>query len=154
MRNALTAAAAAGLALALAGGAALAQEGGRPLSVALTGAAEKPGPGDPDGSGKAELRLNPGQNQVCYELAVSKIGTPVAAHIHRGAATESGPPVVDLKAPAGGMSSGCATPKAGTTVKAIMDNLGGYYVNVHSQDIPAGAVRGQLASPAKGPKTP
>jgi hypothetical protein len=33
---------------------------GRRLTTSLTGAAERPGPGDPDGSGTARLRVNPG----------------------------------------------------------------------------------------------
>ena len=43
---------------------ALAQEGGRPLNTSLSGAAEKPAPGDPDGSGSAALRVIVGQNQI------------------------------------------------------------------------------------------
>src|SRR5688572_17775666 len=39
---------------------ALAADGGRPFTATLTGAAEVPGPGDPDGSGTATLRFNPG----------------------------------------------------------------------------------------------
>ena len=39
----------------------VADEGGRPFTVSLTGSAEVPGPGDPNGSGTAHLRLNPGQ---------------------------------------------------------------------------------------------
>ena len=49
---------------------AAADDGGRPFTVALTGAAERPGPGDPDGSGTATLRLNPGQEEVCFTLTV------------------------------------------------------------------------------------
>ncbi len=51
------------------------QPGGRPITIRLTGAAEVPGPGDPDGTGTARLTLNPGKNQVCYELTVDKIAT-------------------------------------------------------------------------------
>jgi hypothetical protein len=43
-----------------------ADDSGRPFSTALTGAAEVPGPGDPDGSGQARIRLNSGQGEVCY----------------------------------------------------------------------------------------
>ena len=35
---------------------AAADDGGRPINVAMTGAAERPGPGDPDGTG---LRQRP-----------------------------------------------------------------------------------------------
>ena len=45
-----------------------ADTGGRPLTASLTGAAEVPGPGDPDGTGTALITLNQGQNEVCFEL--------------------------------------------------------------------------------------
>ena len=34
----------------------------------LTGAAEVPGPGDPDGGGTVQVTLNPDKNEVCYDL--------------------------------------------------------------------------------------
>ena len=46
--------------------AASAEDGGRPITVQMTGAAERPGPGDPDGTGTATFRINPGQSEVCY----------------------------------------------------------------------------------------
>jgi CHRD domain len=133
-------------ALALSVGA-LAGDGGRPFTTALTGAAEVPGPGDPDGSGTAVIRLNHGQEQVCFELSVSNITLPATgAHIHVGTATESGGVVVPLIAPdATGTSSGCVSADA-ELIKAIMQNPENYYVNVHTVPLyAAGAVRGQLS---------
>ena len=46
--------------LAVAGIAVAQQDAGRPFSVSMNGAAEVPGPGDPDGTGRAQLRVNPG----------------------------------------------------------------------------------------------
>jgi hypothetical protein len=43
-------------------------DGGRPFTTTLLGANEVPGLGDPDGSDTATLRLNPGQEEICYEL--------------------------------------------------------------------------------------
>ena len=124
--------------------AAVAQEGGRPLSAHLTGAAEKPGPGDPDGAGHATFRVNVGQSQVCYDVSVEKISPAAAAHIHKGGPTESGPPVVMLKAPgADGKIKDCATADQ-AVVKDILQNPGGYYINVHTADFKPGAIRGQL----------
>lgn len=116
---------------------------GRPLTIELTGTAERPGPGDPDGSGTAYLRLNPGQEQICYALEVSGIAPAVAAHIHVAGPDEPGPVVVPLDPPASGTSSGCADVDR-DLVTAILKDPGGYYVNVHTADFPAGAVRGQL----------
>jgi hypothetical protein len=118
-------------------------EGGRPLTVTLTGEAEVPGPGAADGAGTATLRLNPGQEEICYELSVSGIGEATAAHIHQGAAGEAGPPVVTLEAPVDGSSSGCA-PVERALVRTMIQNPEGFYVNVHNEEFPDGAVRGQL----------
>jgi hypothetical protein len=110
----------------------------------MTGAAEVPGPGDPDGSGSAVLRLNRGQGEICYELAVSGIAPAFAAHIHVGTAGVAGPVVVPLAAPSEGSSSGCAAVDR-DLVKAIIQHPENYYVNVHNAEYPAGAVRGQLS---------
>lgn len=119
------------------------QKGGRPLTTTLSGAAEVPGPGDPDGTGTVKITLNPGQNQVCYELTVEKIGTATAAHIHSGAADVAGPVVLTLKAPAGGSENDCATLDR-DKINDIIRNPADYYVNVHNEEYPSGAIRGQL----------
>ena len=120
-------------------------KGGRKLETNLTGPAEVPGPGDPDGTGKAELRLRKGQGQICAELNVSNITLPaLGAHIHQAPVGVAGPIVVTLPTPdADGMVEGCVA--AGRPlVEAILANPAGYYVNVHTSDYPAGAIRGQL----------
>ena len=118
--------------------------GGRPLYTVLTGAAEVPGPGDPDGSGTAKLRLNQGQGTICFEITVSNIITPTAAHIHLGITGISGPVVVSLSAPVNGVAIGCTTASK-DLIKAIRQSPADYYVNVHTSDYPAGALRGQLS---------
>ena len=117
--------------------------GGRPLSTSMNGAAEVPGPGDPDGTGTAKITLNHGQGQVCYELTVTGIGEATLAHIHDGDTGEAGPPVVTLEAPADGSSDGCVDASQ-DLIKDIVQNPAGYYVNVHNAEYPNGAVRGQL----------
>ena len=118
--------------------------GGRKLQTSLTGAAEVPGPGDPDGTGTAQITVNAGQNQVCYKLNVSNIAPATAAHIHEAAPTAAGPVVVTLGAPTSGMSSGCVTLTRELALEILKDPAD-YYVNVHNAAFPAGAVRGQLA---------
>ena len=125
-------------------GAALADDGGRPITVQMTGAAERPGPGDPDGTGTAEFRINPGQSEVCYTLTVSNIEPATAAHIHRAPPTSAGPIVVHLEAPTDGSSSGCATVTR-ALAQELIRNPGAFYVNVHNAPFPPGAVRGQLS---------
>ena len=119
------------------------QTGGRPLTTMLTGSAEVPGPGDPDGSGKVQLTFNPGKNQICYELKVEGVDTPTAAHIHEAVAGKAGPPVVTLMVPGTGSSKDCATAPQ-KTILAILKDPANYYVNVHNDEYPGGAVRGQL----------
>lgn len=126
---------------------ATADDGGRPFTTTLTGAAEIPGPGDPDGSGTASLTLNPGQEEVCFELSVSNITLPTTgAHIHVGTATQFGPVVVGLTPPGtSGTSSGCVSADR-DLILAIIKNPENYYVNVHTVPLyAAGAVRGQLS---------
>ncbi len=149
MRKRLFIGLAAGLAAAFAlGGVAQAGDGGRPFTVALSGAAEVPGPGDPDASGTASLSLNPGREEVCLDVDWADVdGTVTAAHIHVGDATVAGPVVVPLfsGAFAGTDSvSGCVDADR-ELILEIIRNPENYYVNVHSiPGFAAGAIRGQL----------
>jgi hypothetical protein len=149
MRNRLWAAIAA-LAVVLAvTSVAAAANGGRPLSTDLTGAEEFPGPGDANATGQADLRLNQGQNRVCFEVSWSDIdGAVFAGHIHVGPPGVAGPIVVGLfeGAFAGTDSvSGCVEDVDAGLIKDIRQNPAAYYVNVHSAPgFEGGAVRGQL----------
>lgn len=107
--------------------------------------------GDPNGRGEAYVfGIDGDPTTLCYVLTVDKIGTPVAAHIHEGAAGANGPVVVNLAAPADGNAADCLTEgEAGKfvgdqTVAEILANPDNYYVNVHNADYPGGAIRGQL----------
>ena len=131
------------LPLAAAATSSAARHGGRPITAQMTGAAERPGPGDPDGSGTARFRVNPGQGRICYTLTVANIEPATAAHIHRAPATAAGPVVVGLAAPTGGSSEGCADVTR-ALAQEIIRNPGAFYVNVHNTPYPGGAVRGQL----------
>ena len=55
-------------------------DGGRPLSAALSRANEVP-PADPDGSGFAEVTLNQGQGEVCWNISVENISTRLSTII-------------------------------------------------------------------------
>jgi len=113
------------------------------IKANLTGAAEVPGPGDPNGGGTVQITLNPDKNEVCYELTLTKVDEATAAHIHEGAVGKDGPVKVGLDAPKGDSAKGCKTAEA-AVVKDIMANPANYYVNVHNAAHPKGAVRGQL----------
>jgi hypothetical protein len=128
-----------------------ADQGGRPFSTVLTGEAEVtdagvPNQGDLDGTGSAKITVNPGQEEVCFELSVAGITLPaIGAHIHEGVAGENGPVVVPLEPPpdATGVSSGCAQVSRELAL-AIIQDPENYYVNVHTTDFENGALRGQL----------
>lgn len=113
------------------------------ITASLSGANEVP-PADPDGSGSATVKINTGKGLVCYELTVTGIGTVIAAHIHNAPVGVNGPVVVPLSPPTSGSSSGCVE-VVRSLAKAIASAPQDYYVNVHTQDYPAGAIRGQLS---------
>jgi hypothetical protein len=111
------------------------------LEASLTGEKEVPGPGDPNGRGEAEVKVY--KAKVCYTLEVRRIAPAAAAHIHLGLRGEAGPIVAELKPPTDGSSSGCvAVPRALSL--ELKEHPGRYYVNVHNEPYPDGAVRGQL----------
>jgi hypothetical protein len=117
--------------------------GGRAFPIALTGEAESPA-GDPVGTATATVRLRAGQGQLCYQVAAKNLPAAAAMHIHKGETGIAGPVVVPLRTPGpDGTASGCA-PAARTLVASILGDPGSYYLNVHTSDFAAGAVRGQL----------
>ena len=122
------------------------RNGGRKVSATLTGAAEVPGPGDENGAGLFEARINPGTERICYTLTASQIDTATAAHIHIGGPTEAGDPVLTLDTPDGDDddSEDCQDIDRGLA-QMLIQNTANYYVNVHNGPFPQGAIRGQLS---------
>lgn len=121
----------------------LAEVGAETYKADLTGAQEVGG-GDPDGSGRAEISISDELNQVCWDLnSIRNIGTITAAHIHVGAAGTNGPPVFTLNSANEGGWRGCKS-AAEWTQNRIEGNPEAFYVNVHTAEFPAGAIRGQL----------
>ena len=114
-----------------------------PIEIELKGAEEVPGPGDPDGSGKAKITFNHDKGEICYDLSVKNIGEATLAHIHNGAAGQAGDVKVMFDPPKKGSSKGC-TKVDHELIQDIMANPANYYVNVHNTEFPKGALRGQL----------
>lgn len=119
-------------------------------TVQLTGAAECNAAGvcnlgDADGAGTATVRLIRQTSYVCYRVDVRNIELPsVGTHIHRGPRTGAGGIVVDMTPPnASGVSRGCTTVPV-ALLDEIAANPSAFYVNVHTRDRPAGAIRAQL----------
>lgn len=110
----------------------------------LTGAQEVGG-GDPDGAGRAEISISDEFGQVCWDLnGISGIDTITAAHIHFGARGTNGPPVFTLRQANEGGWKGC-TDGSEWTQNRLEGNPEMFYVNVHTQAYPNGAIRGQLS---------
>jgi hypothetical protein len=111
----------------------------------LGGDAEDP-PGDPDGTGTATITIDPDTREVCWDLTTENIADATASHIHEGAAGVSGGVVVPLDVDGfSGTASDCATAPDEADLDAILANPAGFYVNIHTEDYPPGAIRGQLA---------
>jgi MFS superfamily sulfate permease-like transporter len=120
-----------------------------PLFAALNGNREvsesgQTGQGDKNGSGSFSATFDGGK--LCFGLTVANIQKPIAAHIHRAAAGKNGDVVHSLKAPGKGdpgASSACANIES-ALANQIRNNPKGFYVNVHTDSFPGGAIRGQL----------
>jgi CHRD domain len=126
------------------------------LFAELRGTNERPQPGtsgragDRNALGSASVTID--APRLCFGLAIRGTDKPVAAHIHRGGRNQNGPVVVPLgqgdtgEVPASGdpgAASACVTASA-AVLRAIRRSPARYYVNVHTNDHPAGALRGQL----------
>ncbi len=104
------------------------------------------GEGNPDGSGSATITIDPDTGEVCYDLTVDGIGPVTASHIHVGAEGENGDVVVPLDTDGfDGTSSACVD-ASDADLDAIIADPAGYYVNIHTEEFPAGAIRGQLVA--------
>lgn len=108
----------------------------------LTGESVDPGPGDPDGGARLIVTSDGHDDEVCYSLEVDSLGPVQALHIHSrpGGGEE---PVADLTNPATASSRGCLAVDA-AVMAAIARSAGDYYVDVHTADLPQGAVGGKL----------
>lgn len=112
------------------------------LTADLAGGAET----DEDGSGTASVVLDPDAGTACWTFAVENIDPVTVSHIHEGAAGTDGGVVVDLDLDGfDGSSEGCNDAADAATLQAIIDDPPGYYVNIHNEAFPGGAIRGQLA---------
>jgi CHRD domain len=113
------------------------------MQVTLSGAREVPKAGDPDGKGVLQLAFDKAKNQICYDLQVEHIDMATGVYIHSGEAGQTGAAKVILGVPGEGTAQGCvkSDPKL---MQEILQNPSHYYVNVHNDEYPEGAIRGQL----------
>jgi len=130
----------------LGAGAGPASAGDAYLTTILTGAAERPGPGDPDGIGRAVITVRDDSNQLCLSLQFWNVALPTTGlHIHLAPPTAAGPVVVPFANPTNYQTYQCVTVANEDLLDNIAANPGQYYVNVHTQPgFAGGAIRGQL----------
>ncbi len=117
------------------------------LTTTLAGANE-PGGGDTDGFGTATIAIS--GTTVTYFFTEGNLATITGAHIHKGLPGVNGNIVIAFSAITstcgcfnGGVSSGSVTADQ-TLINDIIANPAGYYVNIHTNEKPGGAIRGQL----------
>lgn len=141
--------AATGLTLGLTASVGAQGSGDRAIFAVMTGAKEvdaNGNRGDGDANGRGSFSATLDGRQLCYGIQVKNINDPVAAHIHRGGTRVAGPVVQELDHPTSGdpgASSACVRVSR-SFARSLRSNPGGFYVNVHTPDLPNGAVRGQL----------
>lgn len=102
--------------------------------------------GDPDGTGTALITVNRGLRTICWETTVANITLPAtASHIHKAGVGVRGPIVVTLSPPGStGYATGCSSDVDAGLLRDILQNPASYYVNVHTTDYPASAIRAQM----------
>lgn len=102
--------------------------------------------GDPNGRGEAYV-FSTGGGVVCYVVEVEKIDPATAAHIHEAPVGQNGPVIVTLSPPTNGTSAGCIdTGDENLAADITLREPSEYYVNVHNETFPSGAVRAQLGN--------
>ena len=117
----------------------------RRLQSELSGGEEIPGPGDPDGTGDARVKIKLNQSELCVDMEVENIDQATATHIHHAPAGSAGAVVISLPIPdEEGEAKGCISVN-NNLLEAIKENPQDYYINVHNNPYPNGAIRGQLS---------
>jgi hypothetical protein len=140
MKVRLSAAVVVALGLAVLVVASTATAGGTFRRAALSGGAS----GDPDATGVAIFQLNAAQGTVCFYFDVKNLdGVVTAAHIHSVATNAI---VFPLAPVSGARASGCVTGQDSAVVKDIARHPEDYYLNIHTDLFPAGAVSGILGN--------
>lgn len=140
LRVALVVPAAFGLAV-LPGSSAMAATGS--FTAEATGAQEVAG-GRDDASASGSFTADSDSGEFCYTITAEGLDDAEAMHIHVGEEGVDGDVVIDLDVAEIGQGEAC-TEAESDLLEDIIADPAGYYLNVHTPDFPAGAVRGQLS---------
>ena len=121
-------------------------EGGRPFSTVLMGSNEVPAATRSDLRGTAQVTINLGQSELCWDLDYTTTQTVTRAHIHNGPAGVAAGIIFGFFNPPTSsviVNEGCRSGDP-ALLADIVAHPANYYVNVHTTTFPAGAGRGQL----------
>jgi hypothetical protein len=110
----------------------------------INGAQETP-PSGTVALGNGILTYDTATDTLCFYIVHdgTVVGGEIAAHIHGPAAPGVGPAPVVVALPLGNSKTGCVVaPPPPFNKTELFKNL--YYVNIHSNFLPAGEIRGQI----------
>lgn len=114
--------------------------------TSMSGPREVPGLGDVNALGRAAVTAYENTGKVCLTIRYRNVDPLTGAHIHEGGIDEAGPIVADftrfIATGEPGVLKGCVF--APRVAAGLTDDASDYYVNVHNEAFPAGAMRGQL----------
>jgi hypothetical protein len=117
------------------------------FQVALSGAQSVP-PVDTPAKGTADITYDPATRLVTWTITYSGFTSPVTmAHFHEGAAGQNGKVEVWLTKKGEPVSSPIKGSATLTPDEATQFQAGDWYINMHTKDHPAGAIRGQVVPP-------
>lgn len=97
--------------------------------------------------GTALMTFDTKTGLLCYSISyLDLIGTETAAHFHAPASAGQNAPILfpispDIS-PVGSPKTGCVGPVTGGNISALKRGL--FYINIHSNEFPAGEIRGQV----------
>lgn len=118
-----------------------------PLTASLTGTEIVGDTVARTGSAKAELSLMQATKEVCYNITLTELQNPTAAHIHKAAKGENGPSVLTFQIRTDTAVTKACAKAEDALFTDIVANPANYYVQVHTAQFPRGAIRGQLTKP-------
>jgi hypothetical protein len=88
------------------------------------------------------ITLKRAKGKVCANVSWTRIGKPLAAHIHKGGPRVAGDVVVDMTSAVTGGARCVSAPRP--LIRKIIAHPKRYYFNIHTGAFQAGAIRGQL----------
>jgi CHRD domain len=106
----------------------------------------------PVGTGVADIEIGSDLSGLCWDITglVGTVDAVTAMHIHAGAEGQVGPVVVEFLSG----NSGCLEVSPGGVTEGTLRDIAmepsSFYVDVHSELHPEGAVRGQLGTRGEG----